>query len=83
MHSLFWSIYKREIVGVKSETKSENQTNQEQRNKEPRKHQVVINIMMGIESSYVSIAEGYFSLEATRDSSEWAMLRLTLKGSNI
>ena len=61
---------------------AENQTKKQQRNKELRKYQVVINIMMGIESSYVTVVEGYSSLEAIRDCPEEAMLTLSLNGNN-
>lgn len=37
----------------------------------------------GIESSYMTMAEGYFSLEAIRDSPEEVMLRLRLNGNNV
>lgn len=62
---------------------AENQTKKQQRHKEPRKYHVVINIIMGIESSYVTVAEGYFGLEAIRDAPEEAMLRLKLNGNNV
>lgn len=55
----------------------------EQRHKKPRKYQVVITIIMGLESSYVTVTEGYFGLEAIRDSPEEVMLRLRLKGNNV
>lgn len=62
---------------------AESQTEKQQRYKEPRKYYVVINIIMGIESSYETVAEGYFSLEAIRDAPEEAMLRLKLNGNNV
>lgn len=63
---------------------AENQTKKQQRHKKPRKYHVVINIIMvGIESSDVIVAEGYFSLEAIRDAPEEAMLRLKLNGNNV